>query len=168
MHRLAIIAASAACLAFTDCEPVVPSIDTDLTEQTQANFWCAFYTSTVVYGQVSHLCRDEINALGEDAAEAWYEQAVRIVLTDCTNYVLNAPESDDVEDVVKHVCRDGYDEGDAGRTQVFEALTCADVTSDDFVVTWPYEELCPCIDDGICEATDDGKLTCSPESAAAQ
>lgn len=160
MHRLAILAVSATCLAFTDCSPVVVPIDP--TDTTQANFWCAFYTSTVVYGQASDLCLDEINALGGAGAEAWYEQSVRLVLTSCTDYVLGAEVPGDVEDVVKYACRDGYDEDNVASTAIFESLTCEDITSDDFVLTWPYEELCPCIDNGLTVPSENGALTCSP------
>lgn len=160
MRRTCAILLTLFCTAFTECTSGKVTLDTaQPISSSEANFWCSFYTSTVVYGQATHLCLDEINALGEDGANAWFEESVRIVQDDCTNYVNNAPEPEDIEYVVKYVCRDGYDEENPDISTSFETLTCDDITSDNFVLTWPYEDLCPCIDDGLVEFVD-GQIQC--------
>ena len=160
MHRAIILAASLFCLAFSECQPGKVSLETD-TADTNANFWCGFYTSTVVYGAVTALCSDELNRLDDVASEEFYENALATVLADCTDYVNGAADPDAIEYVVRHVCRNGYDEESEASTAAFDALTCGDVLTDDIVVTWPYELLCPCIETGdVSKVGGETEATC--------
>lgn len=160
MHRAIIPATSLSCLAFSECQPGKVSLETD-TADTNANFWCGFYASTVVYGQITELCGDELNTLDEASSDAFYGRAIHDVLGACTDYVNNSTDPEAIEFVVKYVCRNGYDEESEASTAAFDALTCGDVLTDDLVVTWPYESLCPCIATGnVSKVGGETEATC--------
>lgn len=154
MHRIIILGTSLSCLAFAECQPGKVLYEPDTGHET-ANFWCGFYASTIVYGEIAQTCSDEIGLLDEDSEEAFWDMAVHDVLGDCTDYVNNSTDPEAIEFVVRHVCRNGYDEESATSTAAFEALTCADVLTPTYRTTWPYEELCPCIATGDVALTSD-------------
>lgn len=160
MHRAIILVTSLSCLAFSECQPGKVSLESD-TADTNANFWCGFYASTVVYGQITELCGDELNTLDEASSDAFYDRAIHDVLGACTDYVNNSTDPEAIEFVVKYVCRNGYDEESVESTAAFEELTCSDVLTASYLTTWPYEGLCPCIATGAVALTGDvGAATC--------
>lgn len=160
MHRAIILATSLSCLAFSECGASKSGYEAD-TGNSVPEFWCSFYTSTIVYGNVQSLCKDELNSLDAAASDRFFDRALTDVMADCTDYVNGAADPDAIEYVVRHVCRNGYDEESEASTAAFDALTCGDVLTDDLVVTWPYESLCPCIATGnVSKVGGETEATC--------
>lgn len=135
MHRISIIVASGACLAFTDCNGEKADL---------AAYYCASYTRNVCDVIASICTTDDPEWLATDTAHEWYDQCLIDVSNDCEDYYLAAEDTEAMETIITSVCASGYA---PGRQFNPADYSCEDMTSGspDFEVSYPYEDTCPCL-----------------------
>jgi hypothetical protein len=149
MHRLAILAASATCLAFTDCKGGKDDsaqdgpYTRDNIEQNAA-IACVGYTNSVTTTLIGNICADNDEFFEQyEAADA-----LAVILDECVAIIVASDDWEGSIYVAQATCALGYQVNVPSGWDDVEDLECADVTDDDYDLTWPHDVLCPCLDDG--------------------
>lgn len=130
---------------------------TDEKKEANANIACSTYSYYVCERGLLPRCQVQMEATwgtwtedneeGLEKWSGWVDDCEATVQVACVDYVLAAPDFDDIRYIVDGVCYQGYS---AAHAEEWNDATCEDWVedTDSFVVSYPYVDYCPCLDSG--------------------